>query len=362
MFFNILESTTLEKEGPSNPEIPSSHFNDLHISNPKSTFGFRSNEYNTEDVVNENLQNKIYKWQKFMSFKPNIPETPVCKAKLNISKQYSQQSEVQKGKHYSIQHVRGSPYEAFEMLPYYCYNLEKKNEGIVTRIKTDDNRVFDMLFIAIGASIRTFLNYRSMLMINVAYLKGLYKGKNLVVVAMDGNNQIVPITFDTCKGETGPCWSWLMFVLKECIDENPNLLFISDRHAAIALAVEKEFPLAFYVEWPIVCKEETLFQASFNNVISFPLAVYRITLHWSRYELKVVLETHHLNLPEVLVTSWVITLEPTHEMVKLGIFVSVAPNPNRALEVNMESRKWYVGANNPLFGSHIEGEEVETLT
>ncbi|GJZ95045.1 hypothetical protein Tco_0667248 [Tanacetum coccineum] len=34
----------------------------------------------------------------FMSFEPDIPETPVYKAKPNISKQYSQQSEVEKGK------------------------------------------------------------------------------------------------------------------------------------------------------------------------------------------------------------------------------------------------------------------------
>nr|GFB90346.1 transposase, MuDR, MULE transposase domain protein [Tanacetum cinerariifolium] len=118
-----------------------------------------------------------------------------------------------KGKHYGIQQVRGSPYEAFEMLPYYCYNLEK-NKGTVTRIKTDDNGVFEMLFIAVGASVRTFLNYlRPVLMIDVAHLKGLYKGTNLVVVAKDGNNQIVPIAFGICKGETGPCWSWWMSVL-----------------------------------------------------------------------------------------------------------------------------------------------------
>ncbi|GJR66831.1 zinc finger, CCHC-type containing protein [Tanacetum coccineum] len=115
-------------------------------------------------------------------------------------------AEAMKGKHYGIQQVRGSPYEAFEMLQYYCYNLEK-NEGIVTRIKTDDNEVVEMLFIAIGAS-------------------GLYKGTNLVDVAMDGNNQIVPIAFGICKGETSPCW-----------------------HAAIALAVEKEFPLAFHAAY-----------------------------------------------------------------------------------------------------------------
>ncbi|GJX76512.1 transposase, MuDR, MULE transposase domain protein [Tanacetum coccineum] len=113
--------------------------------------------------------------------------------------------------------------------------------------QTDDNGVFEMLFIAIGASIRTFLNYlRPVLMIDAAHLKGLYKGTNLVAVAMDGNNQIVPIAFGICKGETGPCWSWWMSVLKECIGDHPNLLFISDRHAAIALAVEKEFPLAFH--------------------------------------------------------------------------------------------------------------------
>nr|GEV05391.1 putative ribonuclease H-like domain-containing protein [Tanacetum cinerariifolium] len=114
--------------------------------------------------------------------------------------------------------VRGSPYEAFKMLPYYCYNLEQKNEGTVTRIKTDDKGVFEMLFIAIGASIRTFLNYlRPVLMIDAAHLKGLYKGTNLVAVAMDGNNQIVPIAFGICKGETCP-----------------------------SMAIKNEFPLAFH--------------------------------------------------------------------------------------------------------------------
>nr|GFB20042.1 transposase, MuDR, MULE transposase domain protein [Tanacetum cinerariifolium] len=86
-------------------------------------------------------------------------------------------------KDYGIQQIRGSPYEAFEMLPYYCYNIEQKKEGTISRIKTDEKGVFEMLFIAIGAS-------------------GLYKGTNLVAVAMDGNNQIVPIAFGVCKGET----------------------------------------------------------------------------------------------------------------------------------------------------------------
>ncbi|GKD46758.1 transposase, MuDR, MULE transposase domain protein [Tanacetum coccineum] len=297
-----------------------------------------SNEYNTNDVVNENPQNKIHKWQKFMSFEPDIPETPVYKAKPIISKQYSQQSEVEKGKIFDnkeslILAVRLKALsEGFQFLtdrsdPERCYlkcynfaecdwylratlwdntkkyyitylndvhtcsktqtypNHRNANKKVIGHLLTpklqdrsrvlrgkdiqqdilseykihisyqqamkgkhyDDNGVFEMLFIAIGASIRTFLNcLRPVLMIDAAHLKGLYKGTNLVAVAMDGNNQIVPIAFGICKGEIGPCWSWWMSVLKECIGDNPNLLFISDRHAAIALAVEKEFPLAFH--------------------------------------------------------------------------------------------------------------------
>ncbi|GJV81516.1 transposase, MuDR, MULE transposase domain protein [Tanacetum coccineum] len=393
MFFNFFESPTLENEGPSNQEIPSSHLNnsynktsflnnglsvDLgqndfhmndslhlqnepHFSNPESSFDFRSNEYNTDDVVNENPQNEIHKWQKFMSFEPDIPEAPVYKAKPIISKQYSQQSQVEKGnifynKESLILAVRLKALsEVFQYLTdisdsercyLKCYNfaecdwylratlwdntkkfyitylndvhtcsktqtypnhrnankkvidhlltlklqdrsrvlrgkdiqqdilseykihisyqqaMKGKHCGTVTRIKTDDNRVFEMLFIAIGASIRTFLNYlRPMLMIDAAHLKGLYKGTNLVAVAMDGNNQIVPIAFGICKGETGPCWSWWMSVLKECIGDNTNLLFISDRHAVIALAVEKEFPLAFHA----VCCRHLMMNLGLKN-------------------------------------------------------------------------------------------------
>ncbi|GKB17101.1 transposase, MuDR, MULE transposase domain protein, partial [Tanacetum coccineum] len=63
------------------------------------------------------------------------------------------------------------------------------------------------------------------------------------------------------KGETGPCWSWWMSVLKECIDDNPNLLFISDMHPSIALAVQNEFLLAFHD----VCCRHLMMNLSLKN-------------------------------------------------------------------------------------------------
>nr|GEX15447.1 transposase, MuDR, MULE transposase domain protein [Tanacetum cinerariifolium] len=107
-----------------------------------------------------------------------------------------------------------------------------------------------------------FLNYlRLLIIIDAAYLKGLYKGTNLVVVGMDGNNQIVLIAFGICKGKTGPCWTWWMSVLKECIGNNHNLLFIYDRHPAIALAIQNEFPLAFHD----VCCRHPMMNLSLKN-------------------------------------------------------------------------------------------------
>ncbi|GKC39591.1 transposase, MuDR, MULE transposase domain protein [Tanacetum coccineum] len=173
----------------------------------------------------------------------DIQQDIMADNKVNISYQ-----QAWRGKDYGIEQIRGSPYESFEMLPYYCHNLERKNPGTVTRIKTDEEGVFEMLFIAIGASIRTFINYlRPLLIIDAAHLKGTYKGTNLVAVGMDVNNQIVSIAFGICKGETDPCWSWWISVPKECIADNRNLLFIFDRHHAIAIAVRNEFPLAFHV-------------------------------------------------------------------------------------------------------------------
>ncbi|GJZ32041.1 transposase, MuDR, MULE transposase domain protein [Tanacetum coccineum] len=263
------------------------------------------NEFN--DVVDDNPLPNYPEWQKYMSsFKPDIPETPLYKSKPMISKHYKKETDVKVGQifenkealdlairlkaldegyqflndrsaperyalkcfHFNecawkIRATRWGKTEKFSITffndvhtcsktqtypqPSKCKQKERKNEGTVTRIKTDEKGVFEMLFIALGASIRTFVNYlRPLLIIDAAHLKGQYKGTNLIAVGMDGNNQIVPIVFGICKGETSPCWSWWMSVLKECIGDNPSLLFISDRHAAIALAVQNEFPLAYH--------------------------------------------------------------------------------------------------------------------
>ncbi|GKE79251.1 transposase, MuDR, MULE transposase domain protein, partial [Tanacetum coccineum] len=81
---------------------------------------------------------------------------------------------------------------------------------------------------------------------NMSHLKGTYKGTNLVLVGMDGNNQIIPIATGVSQGETGESWTWFLLKLKECIGEVPNLAIIMDRHSTIILACNTVFSNAFH--------------------------------------------------------------------------------------------------------------------
>ncbi|GKD54702.1 hypothetical protein Tco_1288089 [Tanacetum coccineum] len=81
----------------------SNHKNESHFEKPESTFAFRdNNEYEDEqyalnDAVDENPQPNYQKWEKFVSFKPDIPETPLYKSKPLISKHYKKEIDVKVG-------------------------------------------------------------------------------------------------------------------------------------------------------------------------------------------------------------------------------------------------------------------------
>ncbi|GJR98232.1 transposase, MuDR, MULE transposase domain protein [Tanacetum coccineum] len=87
---------------------------------------------------------------------------------------------------------------------------------------------------------------RPLLITDGANLKGTYKGTNLVLVGMDGNNQNLPIATGVSQGETRESWTWFLLKLKECIGEVSNLAIITDRHPAIILACNTVFPNAFH--------------------------------------------------------------------------------------------------------------------
>ncbi|XP_035834043.1 uncharacterized protein LOC118482602 [Helianthus annuus] len=156
-------------------------------------------------------------------------------------------SQAWRGKSLALELLQGTSRDSFVELPFYCYNIERANPGSVTHIKTDDERRFKMVFVAIGAAIRTFFcNLRLVVIIDAAHLKGEFKGTLFLAVGMDGNNQILPISYGIGKSEDGESWTWFLSKLKECIGEIPNMAIISDRANSIHLAVRNVFPHAYH--------------------------------------------------------------------------------------------------------------------
>ncbi|KAE8657030.1 Ergosterol28 isoform 1 [Hibiscus syriacus] len=165
-------------------------------------------------------------------------------ARFKISISYSQ---AWRAKCYALELLRGSPEASFAQLPAYCHNLKLKNPGSVTHIKTDRDGRFELLFIAIGATIRSFITcMRPVIIVDGAHLKGRYLGVNLLAVAMDANNGILPIAYGVGKSETSDSWTWFMGHLRDCIGPISNLTIISDRANSIDNAVRRCFPDAFH--------------------------------------------------------------------------------------------------------------------
>ncbi|KAE8654054.1 Rac-like GTP-binding protein RHO1 [Hibiscus syriacus] len=103
----------------------------------------------------------------------------------------------------------GLPEASFAQLSACCHNLKLKNPGSITHIKTDRDGRFELLFIAIGATIRSFITWmRPIIIVDEAHLKGRYLGVNLLAVVMDANNGILPIAYGVGKSETSDSWTW----------------------------------------------------------------------------------------------------------------------------------------------------------
>nr|GEV96830.1 hypothetical protein [Tanacetum cinerariifolium] len=96
--------------------------------------------------------------------------------------------------------------------------------------------------------IRTFvLHMRPLIIIGGAHLKGEFLGTMYLAVAMDGNNQILPLAYGVGKSETFRYWDWFLRKLKECIIGNQDhLTIISDGAVSIASAIKNVFPNAFH--------------------------------------------------------------------------------------------------------------------
>ncbi|KAH9679310.1 SWIM-type domain-containing protein [Citrus sinensis] len=138
--------------------------------------------------------------------------------------------------------VRGNPAESYNLLPKYSHVLTTANEGTVTHLEQDGDGNFLYYFVALGSSIKGFMQYiRLVIAVDGTHLKGLYRGSMFVATCLDGNNQLYPLAIGIMDSENNDAWEWFMMKLHGVIGDRPELVIISDRCTAIRRAVLKVF-------------------------------------------------------------------------------------------------------------------------
>ena len=74
---------------------------------------------------------------------------------------------------------------------------------------------------------------RPVISINATHLYGKYKGKLLIAMATDANNEVYPLAFAVVESESKETWGWFLACLKRFVTDQTNLCIISDRHSGI---------------------------------------------------------------------------------------------------------------------------------
>ena len=100
------------------------------------------------------------------------------------------------------------------------------------------------MFWAFAPSIAGFAHCRPVISIDGTHLYGKYKGKLLIVIATDTNNEIFLLAFEVVDDETGASWGWFLSCLWTAIRDvvpESGICIISDRHKGIISSIR---------EWP----------------------------------------------------------------------------------------------------------------
>ena len=102
--------------------------------------------------------------------------------------------------------------------------------------------IFKYVFWAFAPSIAGFVHCRPVISIDGTHLYGKYKGKLLIAMATDANNEIFPLAFAIVDDETGASWGWFLSCLRKAIQHvvpDSSICIISDRHRAIISSIEQ---------------------------------------------------------------------------------------------------------------------------
>ena len=97
------------------------------------------------------------------------------------------------------------------------YNQGTIVEWCTERLTSTYEIRFRRVFWAFAPSIEGFKHCRPIMSIDATHLYEKYKGKMMIAMGIDGNNQILPLAFAIVEEENFSCWRWFLHHVKSYV-------------------------------------------------------------------------------------------------------------------------------------------------
>ncbi|KAL6657088.1 hypothetical protein ACP70R_004868 [Stipagrostis hirtigluma subsp. patula] len=139
----------------------------------------------------------------------------------------------------------GTFYDAYNFVPRLLKDIKYNSRGNFVDIKDTevsgckDFRVLQCIFWAFAQCIQAFVSCRPVLCIKGTPLSGKYQGVLLTALALDANDNYIPVAFAVIEGESKESWLWFLKNVKQSIvKERPDVCIIHDYKMELIHAIE----------------------------------------------------------------------------------------------------------------------------
>ncbi|RYR31922.1 hypothetical protein Ahy_B01g056867 isoform A [Arachis hypogaea] len=150
----------------------------------------------------------------------------------------------------AIARIYGDWDDSYNQLQRYFNALQTFVPGTIVDLQTRpyyvgntldrESVIFHQVFWSFPSCVEAFKHCKPLVSVDGTHLYGKYTGTLLMGIAQDGNNNILPIAFVLVERENTYAWYFFLTNLRRHVATQPDVLLISDRHAAIKAALERE--------------------------------------------------------------------------------------------------------------------------
>ncbi|CAO2176885.1 unnamed protein product [Urochloa humidicola] len=152
-------------------------------------------------------------------------------------------SKAWRAKQYAVSLLWGDWKQSYAMVPRHLSAMSFYNPGVVWCIQSPDRVIHEggvwkpilqRVFWCFPECAVAFQHCRPVILVDGTFLTGKYKGTLMMAVAVDPEQQLVPLAFALAESENNDSWSWFMALVRmHVLGPCRQVCMISDRHAGL---------------------------------------------------------------------------------------------------------------------------------